>query len=141
MGEDERIVCPGMKEEDTEENLEGKATIKLNGNIYLVEKTDISELEMTGHLVIDTSEDVTFAYENDKLFASNLYTITIKSKEFSLNGVKYTYEFVNGDIVIKRIEEEEEIVVEDFSNIFNDYQINNKPENEELILEKQTIMN
>ena len=128
-------------EEEKEENLDDKATIKLNGNIYLVEKTDISELEMTGHLVIETSEDITFAYENDKLLTSNLYTITIKSKEFSLNGVKYTYEFVNGDIVIKRLEEEQEVVVEDFSNIFNDYQINNKPENEELILEKQIITN
>lgn len=134
-------VGESNSEENEEENLEDKATIKLNGNIYLVEKTDISELEMTGHLVIDTSEDITFAYENDKLLASNLYTITIKSKEFSLNGTKYTYEFVDGDIVIKKLEEEQEIVVEDFSNIFNDYQINNKPENEELILEKQTITN
>ena len=128
-------------EDEKDENLEDKATIKLNGNIYLVEKTDISELEMTGHLVIDTSEDITFAYENDKLLTSNLYTITIKSKEFSLNGVKYTYEIVNGDIVIKKLEEEQEVVVEDFSNIFNDYQINNKVENEELILEKQIITN
>ena len=96
---------------------------------------------MTGHLVIDTSEDITFAYENDKLLTSNLYTITIKSKEFSLNGTKYTYEFVNGDIVIKKLEEEQEVVIEDFSNIFNDYQINNKVENEELILEKQIITN
>ena len=128
-------------EEEKEENLDDKATIKLNGNIYLVEKTDISELEMTGHLVIDTSEDITFAYENDKLLTSNLYTITIKSKEFSLNGVKYTYEFIDGDIVIKRLEEEQEVVVEDFSNIFNEYQINNKPENEELVLEKQIITN
>ena len=127
--------------DDIEENLDDKATIKLNGNIYLVEKTDISELEMTGHLVIDTSEDITFAYENDKLLTSNLYTITIKSKEFSLNGNKYTYEFVNGDIVIKKIEDEKEVVVEDFSNIFNDYQINNKLENEELVLEKQIITN
>lgn len=127
--------------DDIEENLDDKATIKLNGNIYLVEKTDISELEMTGHLVIDTSEDITFSYENDKLLTSNLYTITIKSKEFSLNGNKYTYEFVNGDIVIKKIEEEKEVVVEDFSNIFNDYQINNKLENEELVLEKQIITN
>ena len=134
-------VGESNSEENVEENLEDKATIKLNGNIYLVEKTDISELEMTGHLVIDTSEDITFAYENDKLLASNLYTITIKSKEFSLNGTKYTYEFVDGDIVIKKLEEEQEVVVEDFSNIFNDYQINNKPENEELILEKQTITN
>lgn len=134
-------VSESNSEENEEENLEDKATIKLNGNIYLVEKTDISELEMTGHLVIDTSEDITFAYENDKLLASNLYTITIKSKEFSLNGTKYTYEFVDGDIVIKKLEEEQEVVVEDFSNIFNDYQINNKPENEELILEKQTITN
>lgn len=134
-------VGESNSEENEEEKLEDKATIKLNGNIYLVEKTDISELEMTGHLVIDTSEDITFAYENDKLLASNLYTITIKSKEFSLNGTKYTYEFVDGDIVIKKLEEEQEVVVEDFSNIFNDYQINNKPENEELILEKQTITN
>ena len=87
------------------------------------------------------SSIITFAYENDKLLTSNLYTITIKSKEFSLNGVKYTYEFIDGDIVIKRLEEEQEVVVEDFSNIFNDYQINNKPENEELILEKQIITN
>ena len=137
----ENVTDEPIGEEEQEENLENKATIKLNGNIYLVEKTDISELEMTGHLVIDTSEDITFAYENDKLLTSNLYTITIKSKEFSLNGVKYTYEFVNGDIVIKKVEEEKEVVVEDFSNIFNDYQINNKPENDELILEKQIITN
>ena len=129
------------KNEELEKNLDDMATVKLNGNIYLVEKTDISKLEMTGHLIIDTSEDITFAYENDKLLTSNIYTITIKSKEFSLNGTKYTYEFVNGDIVIKKLEEEQEVVIEDFSNIFNDYQINNKVENEELILEKQIITN
>ena len=44
-----------------EEITENNATIKVNGNIYLVEKTDISELEMTGHLFIDTEEDIIFA--------------------------------------------------------------------------------
>lgn len=117
-------------------NIKDKATIKLNGNVYLVEKTDISELEITGHLIIDTNEDITFAYNDNKLLTSNIYSITIKSKEFSLNGVKYTYEFVDNNIVIKRIEEEQEVYLEDFSNIFNDYQINKSQENEELILEK-----
>lgn len=117
-------------------NIKDKATIKLNGNIYLVEKTDISKLEITGHLIIDTNEDITFAYNDNKLLTSNIYSITIKSKEFSLNGVKYTYEFVDNNIVIKRIEEEQEVYLEDFSNIFNDYQINKNQENEELILEK-----
>lgn len=120
------------KNEELEKNLDDMATVKLNGNIYLVEKTDISKLEMTGHLIIDTSEDITFAYENDKLLTSNIYTITIKSKEFSLNGIKYTYEYVDGDIVIKRYEEDNEVVVEDFSSLFNNYHI--KTENEDLTL-------
>lgn len=126
---------------NNEENSDEKATIKLNGNIYLVEKTDISELEMTGHLIIDTTEDITFGYDGDKLLTSNLYTITIKSKEFSLNGVKYTYEYVDNNILIKRIGEDNNVIVEDFSSIFNDYQINNDLENEEFILEKQIIAN
>lgn len=92
--------------EDDEVTTES-ATIKINGNIYLVEKTDISELEMTGHLFIDTEEDVIFAQdEQDRMILDGLYSVTIRSKEFMLNGKKYSYEYTpNGDLVIYEIPE------------------------------------
>ena len=121
--------------EEFEEELEDKATIKVNGNIYLVEKTDISNLEMTGHLIIDTNEDITFRTFEDKLLTSNLYTITIKSKEFSLNGVKYTYDYINEKIVITKVEDSTE--VENFEDIFDGFGINSE-EKDNLVLETYT---
>jgi len=92
-----------------EEITENNVTIKVNGNIYLVEKTDISELEMTGHLFIDTDEDIIFTQNIDeKIILDNLYSVTIRSKEFTLNGNKYSYEYTpSGDLVIYLIESTE----------------------------------
>lgn len=124
-------------ETNNDQNInEDDVTIKVNGNIYLVEETDISNLEMTGYLIIDTSENITLNIYNDKLLLSNLYSITIKSKEFSLNGNRYTYEYdVNDNLVIKKIED----TSADFESLFdNEYQIKKDEANNELIIEKIT---
>ena len=121
--------------EKTETEEEKTASIKLNGNIYLVEETDISNLEMTGHLIIDTNENITFKYENDKLLTSSLYTITIKSKEFSLNGNKYTYEYVDGNLVIKKVLDNIDIT-NDFVNIFANENYKTSYNEESLIIEE-----
>lgn len=131
-GEMDESVVEG--EDESQEEVLDVATIKLKGNIYLVEETDITKLEITGHLIIDTNEDIT--YDNSKL--NNVYTITIKSKEFSLNGQKYTYEYVEDSIVIKRVEEKEEedntiVSKEEFENLFDGYHYDDTKE--EIVLE------
>jgi len=102
-------------EEDSKEITNNSATISVNGNIYLVEKTDISKLQMTGHLYIDTAEDIVFAENEEKLELSNLYSLTIRSKEFMLNGNKYSYEYTpDGGLVIYLLSEKtEEIIPEE----------------------------
>lgn len=103
--------------------------VKINGNIYLVEETDISNLEMTGYLIIDTKENITF--DNYDIF-NNLYTIIIRSTIFTLNGTEYIYEYSDENIIIKKYvkpdidteediekETEVEINIEDFKSIFD----------------------
>lgn len=97
------------------DHLDDKAIVKIFGNVYLVEKTDISNLFITGNLVIDTNEDIITKNEVNELDYNNIYSITIKNKEFMLNGIKYTYELINGEIIIK----EENNTTSD--EIFNDY--------------------
>lgn len=95
--------------------LDNKAIVKIFGNVYLVEKTDISNLFITGNLIIDTNEDIVTKNEINELDYNNIYSITIKNKEFMLNGIIYTYELINGEIIIKR----EDNTTSD--EIFNDY--------------------
>lgn len=95
--------------------LDDKAIVKIFGNVYLVEKTDISNLFITGNLIIDTNEDIVTKNEINELDYNNIYSITIKNKEFMLNGIIYTYELINGEITIKR----EDNTTSD--EIFNDY--------------------
>ena len=66
-------------------------------------------MKFNGYLVIDTDKQITFENSIDM---TNLYQITIISKEFKFNDIKYTYEIVDGKIVIKKITETEEIVEE-----------------------------
>ncbi len=95
--------------------LDDKAIVKIFGNVYLVEKTDISNLFITGNLIIDTNEDIITKNEINELDYNNIYSITIKNKGFMINGIKYTYELINGEIIIKR----EDNTTSD--EIFNDY--------------------
>ncbi len=95
--------------------LDDKAIVKIFGNVYLVEKTDISNLFITGNLIIDTNEDIVTKNEINELDYNNIYSITIKNKKFMLNGIIYTYELINGEIIIKR----EDNTTSD--EIFNDY--------------------
>lgn len=130
-------------EEDSEEIIpeEDLAKIVLKGNIYLVEETDISELEMTGHLIIDTKENITFKENEGLIDSSNLYTIYIKSQLFSINGVNYKYEIKNGLIVITKIAEletdNEVITKEEFENLFDGFEYNEGYN--DLILEKKPV--
>lgn len=132
-----------LEEDTTEENtpVEDLAKIVLKGNIYLVEETDISELEMTGHLIIDTKENITFKENEGLIDSSNLYTIYIKSQLFSINGVNYKYEIKNGLIVITKIAEletdNEVITKEEFENLFEGFEYNEGYN--DLILEKKPV--
>jgi len=132
----------------SEEITESSATISVNGNIYLVEETDISKLEMTGHLYIDTNQNIIFAEnEEERLVLSNLYSITIRSKEFTLNGERYSYEYTSdGNLVIYRVveiteneatTEKTEDITTSFETIFNDrFKVVEDKNKNELVLEK-----
>lgn len=120
------------EEEPTEEK-EDLATINLKGNIYLVEKTDITNLEITGHLIIDTDDDI--VYDEEKL--GNIYSIIIKSKEFSLNGNKYTYEYTKDGLVITKLEE----TISEFNDLFNNYEYDVLKEELILIKKQQCDIN
>lgn len=136
----EEIIDDTNKTDDTQNEsiLEEQVSIKVNGNIYLVEETDISKLEMTGHLIIDTSEDITFDTYEEKLLISNLYTITIRSKEFSLNGEKYTYEYVDNKLIIKLVKDDTEVSKENFEGLFENVELKETEEN--IVLEKKEIL-
>ena len=130
------------------ETINTSATISVNGNIYLVEKTDISELQMTGYLFIDTNENILFGKtDTNQLSTSSLYSIIIRSKEFTLNGDKYTYEYdLNGNLVIKKVvvledntETKTEVKVEDFDSIFNGMHINQENK-ENLVFDKNNVV-
>lgn len=109
VDDNQNIVVKDVTGENVTVNPEKEATININGNAYLVDKTDISNMQFNGYLVIDTDKQITFENSIDM---TNLYQITIKSKEFKFNDIKYTYEIVDGKIVIKKITETEEIVEE-----------------------------
>ena len=64
-------------------------------------------MKFNGYLVIDTDKKIKF---EDKIDMSGLYQITIKSKEFDFNGIKYTYEIIDGKVVIKKVIENTEVV-------------------------------
>ena len=61
-------------------------------------------MKFNGYLVIDTDKQIIFKNNIDM---TNLYQITIISKEFNFNGIKYTYEIIDGKIIIKKITEKE----------------------------------
>ena len=129
------------------ETISNNVTINVNGNIYLVEKTDVSELEMTGYLFIDTDENILFGKtDTNQLLTSSLYSIIIRSKEFTLNGDKYTYEYdLNGNLIIKKViiaedntETQTEVQIEDFDSIFNGMHINQENK-DNLVFDKINI--
>ena len=125
---DEEVID---SEDVTDEN---KTTIYVNGNIYLVDKADISELGMTGTLYIDTSLRIDLGTiteeERELIDTKQLDSIVIMSEQFNLNGVNYTYEVKDdGSLVIYRLsdsednseeaQEKEELTDEEFANKFN----------------------
>ena len=83
------------EENETEQlnvNPETDVTIYVNGNTYLVEKADISELGMTGTLYIDTKDRIDIGTTESELIDSKgLDKIVIMSEYFNLNGVDYKY--------------------------------------------------
>ena len=87
------------EENDNEEN------INLNGNIYVIEETDLNDFDITGHLYIDTEENVTI--DKDILDSANLYSITIKNNNFTINNEKYYYETIDNQIKINNSNNEE----------------------------------
>jgi len=120
-------------------NTDGTAVVNVNGNIYLVEETDISKLKMTGYLYIDTNENIEFAKNGNSIDLDGLYSLTIRSKEFMLNGDKYSYEYIDGDLVIYLVEEDNaeveqnstEVNTEEGTNESSNEETNNTPANKD----------
>ncbi len=107
IDDNQNIVVKDVTGENVILDKEKQATININGNAYLVDKTDINNMKFNGYLVIDTDKKIKF---EDKIDMSGLYQITIKSKEFDFNGIKYTYEIIDGKVVIKKVIENTEVV-------------------------------
>ena len=109
VDDNQNIVVKDVTGKDIVVDEEKQATVNINGNAYLVDKTDISNMKFNGYLVIDTDQQITFDYKIDM---SDLYQITIKSKEFYFNDTKYSYEIIDGKYFIKKITEIKEVVDE-----------------------------
>ena len=94
---------------------------------------------MTGHLIIDTKENIRMNGENKSFDLSNLYTIYIKSEYFSIDGVNYKYEIKDGLIVITKLaelESDNEVVTKEaFESLFNGFEYNEN--HNELLLSKK----
>lgn len=107
----QNIVVKDITGNDVVIDEDKQATININGNVYLVDKTDITNMKFNGYLVIDTDKEIKF---KDKIDMSGLYQITITSKEFIFNGKLYTYS-INEDnnVVIKEIDENKEVISEE----------------------------
>ena len=126
------------------DEVENNYKITVNGNIYLVDETDISDLEMNGYLYINTDKEITFSDIEGKLDTKGLYEIRINTKYFKINGVTYTY-LVEGDsVLIKVVDEEtkEEVIKDDFNDAFiKDIELK-KNDNEGIIIDlkdKETV--
>lgn len=117
VDDNQNIVVKDVTGENVTLDKEKQATININGNAYLVDKTDITNMKFNGYLVIDTDKEIKF---EDKIDMSGLYQITIKSKEFDFNGIKYTYEIIDGKVVIKKVIENTEETTKSEEEISND---------------------
>lgn len=90
----------------TSEELENKAEVNIKGNVYLVDKTDLSNLNITGYLYIDTDKEIS-TKDKKTIDMANIYKVTILSNKFTLNGVNYEYEVKeDGSITITRVDAE-----------------------------------
>ena len=105
-------------EEKKETNLdpEKDTIINIEGNIYVVEKADLSELQMKGTLYIDTKDRInlgTITKEEQELISSKeLDKIVIMNGYFNLNGIDYKYSIdKEKNVTITRIEQDKETEV------------------------------
>ena len=95
----------------TSEELENKAEVNIKGNVYLVDKTDLSNLNITGYLYIDTDKEIS-TKDKKTIDMANIYKVTILSNKFTLNGVNYEYEVKeDGSIIITRVDGETRDIV------------------------------
>ena len=95
----------------TSEELENKAEINIKGNVYLVDKIDLSNLNITGYLYIDTDKEIS-TKDKKTIDMANIYKVTILSNKFTLNGVNYEYEVKeDGSIIITRVDGETRDIV------------------------------
>ncbi len=95
----------------TSEELESKAEVNIKGNVYLVDKTDLSNLNITGYLYIDTDKEIS-TKDKKTIDMANIYKVTILSNKFTLNGVNYEYEVKeDGSIIITRVDGETRDIV------------------------------
>ena len=118
----------------TEENFEevvGK-DVNLKGNIYVIEETDLTEFDITGHLYIETEGNITI--DKDILTNSNLYSITISNSNFTINNESYYYECIENEIKINNSKNEEILIKDVLDN--SKVEIN---ENNELTIIKDEI--
>lgn len=93
------------------EELENKAEVNIKGNVYLIDKTDLSNLSITGYLYIDTDKEIS-TDDKKTIDMTNIYKVTILSNKFTLNGVNYEYEVKeDGSIIITIVDGETKDIV------------------------------
>lgn len=145
--ENENIVIKDETKDNQSEIVdkeENNYKITVNGNIYLVDETDISDLEMNGYLYINTDKEITFSEIDGKIDTKGLYEIRINTKYFKINGVTYTYIIEGDSVLIKVVDEEtkEEVIKDDFNDAFiKDIELK-KNDNEGIIIDlkdKETV--
>ena len=100
--------------EENEITDEMKQAVNLKGNIYVVEETDLTEIEITGHLIIDTEENIII--EENVLDIETIHSITVKSNNFTINNEKYSYEYNENELKINNSNNEIVNIQDIFSN-------------------------
>ena len=122
--------------EEIEEDIkteEEKENINLKGNIYIVEETDLNDFDIMGYIYIETEENVNI--ENDIFNDSNIYSITIKNNNFTINNENYYYDSIENEIKISNSNNEEVAI----TDIINNSKAEINDENE-LVIIKDEIM-
>lgn len=103
--------------------------VKINGNIHIIEETNLEDFDLNGYLFIDTEENVTI--NENILNDSNIYSITIKNNSFTLNEKTYNYDNNSDEIKIFDNENNKVEIKDIINNSATEFN-----ENKELVITK-----
>lgn len=103
--------------------------IELKGNVYVVEGTNLNNIDVTGYLFIETDENIII--DKNILVDSEVHSITIISNNFTINNESYYYECDGNDITINNLQNEQK----DINEIINASKVEVN-ENNELVITK-----